>query len=66
MRMRSSARIILFPAYVFVALFVVALIVGVGGLVAFQVQYTGRAYPGVKLQGTDLTGMRPEEIFNAA
>ena len=44
------------------------LVVGgvVGGVVAFEVTYTGRAFPGVHLQGVDLTGMTPEEIFKVA
>jgi vancomycin resistance protein YoaR len=35
-------------------------------VVAFEVSYTGRAYPGVHLQGVDLSGMTAEEIFKVA
>ncbi len=38
----------------------------IGGIVAFQVSYSGRALPGVHLQGVDVSGMQPEEIFRIA
>jgi vancomycin resistance protein YoaR len=65
--MRSPARkSSSLPAFL-VALFVVLVIGGlVGGVVAFEVTYTGRAFPGVHLQGVDLSGMSPEEIFQVA
>ncbi len=65
--MRSPARkSSSLPAFL-VALFVVLVIGGlVGGVVAFEVTYTGRAFPGVHLQGVDLSGMSPEEIFKVA
>jgi vancomycin resistance protein YoaR len=50
-----------------VALFVVLVVGGAfGGVVYFEVHYSGRAFPGVHLQDVDLTGMTPEEIFQAA
>ena len=65
--MRSPARkSSSLPAFL-IALFVVLVIGGVvGGVVAFEVTYTGRAFPGVHLQGVDLSGMSPEEIFQVA
>ena len=54
------------PAFL-VALAVVLVVGGaVSGVIAFQVHYTGRAFPGVHLQDIDLTGMSPEEIFQVA
>ena len=65
--MRSPARkSSSLPAFL-IALFVVLVIGGVvGGVVAFEVTYTDRAFPGVHLQGVDLSGMSPEEIFRVA
>ena len=64
--MRSPARASQLPLFLLVALIVIVVVGGVGAIVAFEVSYTGRAFPGVHLQGTDLTGMRPEEIFRVA
>ena len=65
--MRSPARKSSSLLAFLVALFVVLVIGGlVGGVVAFEVTYTGRAFPGVHLQGVDLSGMSPEEIFQVA
>jgi vancomycin resistance protein YoaR len=54
------------PLIALVAFIVIVLVGGVGGVAAFEVYYSGRAFPGVHLQGMDLTGMRAEEIFAAA
>ena len=57
------------PARIGLVLFGVALVavfVVIGGIVAFQVSYSGRALPGVHLQGVDVSGMQPEEIFRIA
>jgi vancomycin resistance protein YoaR len=47
-----------------------ALLIGVacaGSVLAYHhFQYQGRAFPGVRLQGIDLSGMTPEEIFFVA
>jgi len=46
---------------------IVVLAVGVVGVLGFyQLNYGGRVFPGVKLAGMDLGGMRPEQVFNAA
>ena len=46
---------------------VVILLVSVAGLITFyQVNYAGRVFPGVKMGGLDLSGMRPEQAFGAA
>jgi vancomycin resistance protein YoaR len=66
MRMRSSAQVNLLPLYILAGVLAVVMIAGVGALVAFQVRYSGRAYPGVHLGSADLTGMSPEEIFATA
>ena len=42
------------------------LVGGVGLMTFFQLSYAGRVFPGVKLSGTDLSGMRPEQVFAAA
>ena len=46
---------------------VAILLVSVAGLITFyQVNYAGRVFPGVKMGGLDLSGMRPEQAFSAA
>lgn len=39
---------------------------GAGALAFFELRYFNRAYPGVKLQGRDLSGMTAQEIFAIA
>ncbi|HEY3341589.1 MAG TPA: peptidoglycan binding domain-containing protein, partial [Anaerolineae bacterium] len=65
--MRSPARKSSALPALLVALLVVLVVGGAAGVVvAFDVTYTGRAFPGVHLQGVDLSGMTPEEIFRVA
>lgn len=64
--MKSPVRVSHLPLYVSLSVVVFILVVIVGGIVAFQVSYSGRALPGVKMQGTDVSGMPPEEIFRVA
>ena len=64
--MKSRASSGLLPVFVLLGLVGVALLVVVGVTAAFQVAYSGRAMPGVRVQGTDVSGMRPEEIFKVA
>jgi vancomycin resistance protein YoaR len=65
--MRSPARkSSALPAFL-VALILVLVVGGaVSGVVAFEVTYTGRAFPGVHFEGVDLSGMTPQEIFRVA
>jgi vancomycin resistance protein YoaR len=59
-------RAVFRPLYLLVAALLVAVVGGAGGVIYFEVEYSGRAFPGVHLQGTDLSGLRPEEIFRVA
>jgi vancomycin resistance protein YoaR len=54
------------PLYLLGSLLMVPLVAGALGLLLFQASYANRAYPGVRLQGTDVGGMRVEEIFRIA
>ncbi len=61
-----SRRATFLPALL-VAIFVVLVVGGaLGGVVVFETQYSGKAFPGVHLQDVDLSGMTPEEIFQVA
>src|SRR5512141_2227559 len=66
MSMRSSARPNLLPVYLLIGLFLFVLVGGLGVIIGFQVHYSGRALPGVHVQGADVSGMAPEEIFKVA
>ncbi|MCS7060288.1 MAG: peptidoglycan binding domain-containing protein, partial [Anaerolineae bacterium] len=54
------------PAYLILSTFIVACVGGLLALVGLQVQYTDRVFPGVRFQGVDLSGKRPEEVFQLA
>ena len=60
--MKTPARITL----VLFGIAVAILVVLVGGMLAFQITYSGRALPGVRVKGVDVSGMLPEEIFRVA
>ncbi|HEY3291574.1 MAG TPA: peptidoglycan binding domain-containing protein, partial [Anaerolineae bacterium] len=64
--MKSPVRINRLPLFVSIGIVTLILVVVIGGIVAFQISYSGRALPGVKVQGTDVSGMQPEEIFRVA
>ncbi|MCL4507659.1 MAG: VanW family protein [Chloroflexi bacterium] len=64
--MKSSARPGLLPVFVLFGSLAVVLVVVVGATVTFQMAYSGRAMPGVHVQGADVSGMRPAEIFKIA
>ena len=64
--MKVPARPAALVIMIWVALAAILIMGAVGGLIAFESSYDGRAYPGVRMQGTDLGGMTPEEIFRAA
>lgn len=60
------ARVLFRPLY-FVFATLVAGVVCLGSALAYHhLHYQGRAFPGVRLQGIDLSGMTPEEIFFVA
>lgn len=54
------------PLYLLLAIPVVGMVCVLGVLTYHHVNYHNRAFPGVRLQGIDLSGMRPEEIFAVA
>ena len=54
------------PLYVLAAVVVISIACLAGGIAYHQTRYEGRAFPGVRLQGIDLSGLSPEEIFNVA
>lgn len=54
------------PLYLLLAIPVVGTVCVLGVLTHHHVNYHNRAFPGVHLQGIDLSGMRPEEIFAVA
>jgi vancomycin resistance protein YoaR len=54
------------PAYLLLALVLVGLFSLVSVLGYHHFQYQNRAFPGVRLQGVDVSGMTPEEIFFVA
>lgn len=54
------------PLYLLLAIPVVGMVCVLGVLTHHHVNYHNRAFPGVRLQGIDLSGMRPEEIFAIA
>ena len=57
---------VLRPLYLLLATAVVGFTSVAGVAVYHEVRYRDRAFPGVHLQGTDLSGMTPEEIFDIA
>ena len=66
-RAGNSGISVLGRVLISVAGVMVVLVVGVVGVLGFyQLNYNGRVFPGVKLAGMDLGGMRPEQVFNAA
>lgn len=54
------------PLYLLFATLVVGLAYGVGMLAYHHINYQNRVFPGVRLQGIDLSGMTPEEVFAIA
>ena len=54
------------PLYLLGSALLVPLAAAVLGLLLFQISYADRAFPGVRLQGTDMGGLRAEEIFRIA
>lgn len=54
------------PAYLILSTLVVSLIGSLIALVSLQVAYADRVFPGVRLQGADLSGKRAEEVFQIA
>jgi vancomycin resistance protein YoaR len=62
----NMVRAILRPLYVLLAVFVVGMASAVSALAYHQIGFQGRAFPGVRLQGMDLSGMTPEEVFFVA
>ncbi len=54
------------PLYLLFAMLVVGLAYGVGMLAYHHIHYQNRVFPGVRLQGIDLSGMTPEEVFAIA
>ena len=54
------------PLYLLFAVLVIGLAYVVGMLAYHQVNYRDRVFPGVRLQGMDLSGMAPEEVFAIA
>jgi vancomycin resistance protein YoaR len=54
------------PVYVLLALVLVGLISLAGVLSYHHFTFQNRAFPGVRLQGVDVSGMGPEEIFFVA
>lgn len=54
------------PLYLLGAALLAPLAAGAAGLLIFQAAYAERAFPGVRLQGQDVGGMRAEEIFRLA
>lgn len=59
-------RAIFRPIYLLLAALVIGLGCAVGALGYHHFSFQGRAFPGVRLQGIDLSGMSPEEIFFVA
>jgi len=59
-------RSLIRPLYVMAAALVVGVACLAGIVIYHQTRYDGRAFPGVRLQGTDLSGLSPEEIFDVA
>ncbi len=59
-------KAVLNPLYLLGAALLVPIATGALGLLLFQVSYAERAFPGVRLQGTDVGGLRAEEIFKVA
>lgn len=41
-------------------------VIAVGAVLSFQLYYASRVMPGVKLGGIDISGMRPEQVFDTA
>ncbi|MCS6848560.1 MAG: VanW family protein [Anaerolineae bacterium] len=54
------------PLYLLFATLVVGLAYAAGMLAYHHVNYQNRVFPGVRLQGIDLSGMTPEEVFAIA
>jgi len=54
------------PLHLLFAMLVIGLAYVVGMLAYHQVNYRDRVFPGVRLQGTDLSGMTAEEVFAIA
>jgi vancomycin resistance protein YoaR len=54
------------PIYLLLAAVVIGVGCVAGALGYHHVSFQGRAFPGVRLQGIDLSGMSPEEIFFVA
>ena len=59
-------RAIFRPIYLLLAVMVLGLSTVFGALAYHHFGYQGRAFPGVRLQGIDVSGMSPEEIFFVA
>lgn len=59
-------RAIFRPAYVLLAIVLVGVVSAAGVLAYHHFTYQNRAFPGVRLQGVDVSGMTPEEIFFVA
>jgi vancomycin resistance protein YoaR len=57
---------ILRPLYLLLATAVVSFTSIAGLAVYYELRYRDRVLPGVRLQGTDLSGMTPEEVFDIA
>ncbi|BCX05265.1 MAG: VanW family protein [Candidatus Roseilinea sp.] len=54
------------PLYLLFATLIVGLMYGMGMLAYHHVNYQNRVFPGVRLQGIDLSGLTPEEVFAIA
>lgn len=54
------------PAYLILSTLIVSVIGSLIALVSLQIVYADRVFPGVRLQGTDLSGKHPEEVFQIA
>ncbi|PJF47318.1 MAG: hypothetical protein CUN48_09310 [Candidatus Thermofonsia Clade 3 bacterium] len=63
---QAMLRSLFRPLYLLFAMLVVGLAYGVGALAYHHIYYQNRVFPGVHLQGIDLSGMTPEEVFAVA
>jgi len=65
-RLWSIVRAVINPLYLLGATLLVPLVMAAAGLLFFEMAYQERAFPGVRVQGVDVGGMRAEEIFRIA